>query len=112
MKKVEKNNKFSPIPWTLKGAEIFDANGGLIAEIGYETMVSSPQDALLIQVSPLMYQALQVLLYEAECLMDHCVDQKFIDADDESIEGVSHFNAATAIARQALALAEGRDSNV
>ena len=39
-------------------------------------------------------ETLRSVMKEAHDLMEHCVDRKYIDPEDESIEGVQTFNAA------------------
>lgn len=59
-----------------------------------KTEIEIESNAKLIAAAPEMLESLKNLLTEVTKLIDHVVDQGFIDWEDESIEGVKEMDAA------------------
>jgi len=75
---------------------LFDGKNNL--EKGKE----AESNAKLIAAAPELLEALEKVSNELYALMEHCYDQNFIDADDDSIEGVKNYQDAMTLAQSTI----------
>lgn len=108
---TEEKLTYSPMkgtPGHCFAAQIWDAEGFGLASIDSRYGArKATKYAKLFAASPIVLKALQNLLKEVDELIDHVIDQGFIDFEDESIEGVKNINEAKLIAIKAIKKAIG-----